>query len=283
MDVLRRELTLFFIAMGFFTRIPMPAWVKVDGDNLNKASRYFGLVGILVGAISALVYELSLSVLPTSISIILAMIAGVAVTGAFHEDGLADTADGFGGGWAVADKLKIMKDSRIGTYGAVSLLLSMILKYVLLLELALYDPELVIVALILGHCLSRVLAASIIFTDTYVSDAYASATSVSEGVSESASAGVSAGESKEKASKSKPLAESQTTNELAILLVTGVLALWLSGLGSAILIVVSLFLVRWLLVTVFRRQIGGYTGDTLGAAQQVSELVFYMLLLASLA
>lgn len=277
MDVLRRELTLFFIAMGFFTRIPMPAWVKVDGDNLNKASRYFGLVGILVGAISALVYELSLSVLPTSISIILAMIAGVAVTGAFHEDGLADTADGFGGGWAVADKLKIMKDSRIGTYGAVSLLLSMILKYVLLLELALYDPELVIVSLILGHCLSRVLAASIIFTDTYVSDAYASATSVSEGVSDSS------GESKEKASKSKPLAESQTTNELAILLVTGVLALWLSGLGSAILIVVSLFLVRWLLVTVFRRQIGGYTGDTLGAAQQVSELVFYMLLLASLA
>ncbi|MBE7215714.1 adenosylcobinamide-GDP ribazoletransferase [Shewanella benthica] len=271
MDVLRRELTLFFIAMGFFTRIPMPAWVKVDGDNLNKASRYFGLVGILVGAISALVYELSLFVLPTSISIILAMIAGVAVTGAFHEDGLADTADGFGGGWAVADKLKIMKDSRIGTYGAVSLLLSMILKYMLLLELALYDPELVIVALILGHCLSRVLAASIIFTDTYVSDAYASATSVSEG------------ESKEKGSKSKPLAESQTTNELAILLVTGVLALWLSGLGSAILIVVSLFLVRWLLVTVFRRQIGGYTGDTLGAAQQVSELVFYMLLLASLA
>ncbi|SQH75345.1 Adenosylcobinamide-GDP ribazoletransferase [Shewanella benthica] len=277
MDVLRRELTLFFIAMGFFTRIPMPAWVKVDGDNLNKASRYFGLVGILVGAISALVYELSLTVLPTSISIILAMIASVAVTGAFHEDGLADTADGFGGGWAVADKLKIMKDSRIGTYGAVTLLLSMILKYMLLLELALYDPELVIVALILGHCLSRVLAASIIFTDTYVSDAYASATSVSEGVSDSA------GESKEKGSKSKPLAESQTSNELAILLLTGVLALWLSGLGSAILIVVSLFLVRWLLVIVFRRQIGGYTGDTLGAAQQVSELVFYMLLLASLA
>ena len=273
MDVLRRELTLFFIAMGFFTRIPMPTWVKVDAESLNKASRYFGLVGILVGVISALVYELSLYALPTSISIILAMIAGVAVTGAFHEDGLADTADGFGGGWAVADKLKIMKDSRIGTYGAVTLLLSMILKYILLLELALYDPELVIVALILGHCLSRVLAASIIFTDTYVSDAYASATSVSEGVSGS----------EEKGSKSKPLAESQTTNELVILLVTAALALWLSGLGSAILIAASLFLLRWLLVTIFRRQIGGYTGDTLGAAQQVSELVFYMLLLASLA
>ncbi|NRB25611.1 adenosylcobinamide-GDP ribazoletransferase [Shewanella sp.] len=257
MDVLRRELTLFFIAMGFFTRIPMPAWVKVDADTLNKASRYFGLVGILVGAISALVYELSLTVLPTSISIILAMIAGVAVTGAFHEDALADTADGFGGGWTVADKLRIMKDSRIGTYGAVSLVLSMLLKYSLLIELALYDAELVIVALILGHCLSRVLAGSIIFSETYVSE--------------------------DNSSKSKPLAESQTTNELVILLVTAALALWLSGLGSAILIAVSLFLVRWLLVTAFRRQIGGYTGDTLGAAQQVSELVFYMLLLVSLA
>ncbi len=257
MDVLRRELTLFFIAMGFFTRIPMPAWVKVDADTLNKASRYFGLVGILVGAISALVYELSLTVLPTSISIILAMSAGVAVTGAFHEDALADTADGFGGGWTVADKLRIMKDSRIGTYGAVSLVLSMLLKYSLLIELALYDAELVIVALILGHCLSRVLARSIIFSETYVSE--------------------------DNSSKSKPLAESQTTNELVILLVTAALALWLSGLGSAILIAVSLFLVRWLLVTAFRRQIGGYTGDTLGAAQQVSELVFYMLLLVSLA
>ncbi|BAJ00628.1 adenosylcobinamide-GDP ribazoletransferase [Shewanella violacea] len=266
MDVLRRELTLFFIAMGFFTRIPMPTWVKVDADNLNKASRYFGLVGVLVGAISALVYEVSMYALPTSISIILALIAGVAVTGSFHEDGLADTADGFGGGWTVADKLKIMKDSRIGTYGTVTLLLSMILKYMLLLELALYDPENVIAALILGHCLSRVLAASIIFTETYVSDAYAS-----EGVSE------------EKSSKSKPLAESQTANELAILLVTGALALWLSGLGAAILIAAGLFVLRWILVALFRRQIGGYTGDTLGAAQQVSELVFYMLLLASLA
>ncbi|AQS39868.1 cobalamin-5'-phosphate synthase [Shewanella psychrophila] len=257
MDVLRRELTLFFIAMGFFTRIPMPVWVKVDADNLNKASRYFGLIGILVGAMSALVYKLSLHVLPTSISIILAMIVGVVVTGAFHEDGLVDTADGFGGGWGVADKLKIMKDSCIGTYGAVTLLLSMILKYMLLLELALYDPEFVIVALILGHCLSRVLAASIIYTDTYVSEG--------EG------------------SKSKPLAQNQTANELIILLVTAVLALWLSGLGSAILIAASLFLLRWILVTLFRRQIGGYTGDTLGAAQQVSELVFYMLLLGSLA
>ncbi|QFU24261.1 adenosylcobinamide-GDP ribazoletransferase [Shewanella eurypsychrophilus] len=262
MDVLRKELTLFFIAMGFFTRIPMPTWVKVDGDSLNKANRYFGLVGVLVGALSALIYALSIQVLPVSVSILLAMMISVALTGAFHEDGLADTADGFGGGWKIADKLKIMKDSRIGTYGAVTLLLALFLKFQLLMELALYDPEMLVPALIIGHCLSRVLAASIIFTDTYVSDAYVS---------------------EEKGSKSKPLAQNQTINELLILLVTGGLALWLSGLTSTILIAASLFLLRWLLVSLFRRQIGGYTGDTLGAAQQVSELVCYLVLLAAIA
>ncbi len=262
MDLLRRELTFFFIAMGFFTRIPMPAWVKVDGESLNKANRYFGLVGILIGGISAAVYGLAINVLPVSISIILAMMVSVAATGAFHEDGLADTADGFGGGWTIADKLKIMKDSRIGTYGAVTLLLALLLKFQLLMELALYDPEMLVPALIVAHCLSRIVAASIIFSDTYVSDS-----------------DINGG----KGSKSKPLAQNQTINELLILLVTGILALWLSGLDSSLIIVSSLFLIRWVLVSIFRRQIGGYTGDTLGAAQQVSELTCYLVLLAVLA
>lgn len=256
MGVIRTELTLFFIAMGFFTRIPMPAWVKVDGESLNKANRYFGLMGVLVGAISALVYGLSMQFLPISVSIILAMITSVVVTGAFHEDGLADTADGFGGGWLVADKLKIMKDSRIGTYGAVTLLLAILLKFQLLVELALYDPDMLIPALIIGHCLSRVLAASIIFSESYVSE--------------------------EVGSKSKPLAQNQTFNELLILLVTGAAVLWFSGLGAMLLLASVLLVLRWLLILFFRRQIGGYTGDTLGAAQQVSEIVCYLVLLGGL-
>ena len=253
MQLWQKQLNLFFIAMGFFTRIPMPSWVKVDADNLNQANRYFGLVGLLVGGISALVYGLSDHFLPASVSVILAMITSILVTGGFHEDGLADTADGLGGGWTVADKLRIMKDSTIGTYGALALVTSLMLKFVLLSELALYNPKMVMVALIVGHCLSRVLAVSIIFSQAYIRD--------------------------DDTSKSKPLAQNQTPSELLILLATGGAALWFSNLSAAVYIAIGLVLLRWVMIRFFHRQIGGYTGDTLGATQQVSELACYLILL----
>ena len=93
-----KEIDLFLVAMGYFTRIPMPKWVEVDADKLNKASRYFGLVGLLVGLLSAIVFWLTQNWLPAGVSVLLAMVTGVLLTGGFHEDGLADTFDGFGGG-----------------------------------------------------------------------------------------------------------------------------------------------------------------------------------------
>ncbi|QYJ85546.1 adenosylcobinamide-GDP ribazoletransferase [Shewanella mesophila] len=252
--MIRKELGLFFIAMGFFTRIPMPSWVEVNSERLNQASRYFGAVGIVVGGISALVYVIASELFPSSIAIVLAMIASVLTTGGFHEDGLADTADGFGGGWTLQDKLSIMKDSRVGTYGVLALVFALLFKFVLLSEIALYAPHLVVSALIVSHCLSRVLAASLIFSEAYVRE--------------------------DASSKSKPLAQSQTLNELAILLITGVLALWVSGITAALGLCALLLVLRYLLIWGFRRQIGGYTGDTLGAAQQVSELTVYLFILA---
>ncbi|QYK03211.1 adenosylcobinamide-GDP ribazoletransferase [Shewanella psychrotolerans] len=249
-----KELQLFFIAMGFFTRIPMPKWVEVNSERLNQASRYFGAVGIVVGGISALVYVIASELFPSSIAIVLAMIASVLTTGGFHEDGLADTADGFGGGWTLQDKLTIMKDSRVGTYGVLALVFALLLKFVLLSEIALYAPHLVVSALIVSHCLSRVLAASLIFSEPYVRE--------------------------DASSKSKPLAQSQTINELAILLITGALALWISRITAALGLCALLLVLRYLLIWGFRRQIGGYTGDTLGAAQQVSELSVYLFILA---
>ncbi|BCV67878.1 adenosylcobinamide-GDP ribazoletransferase [Shewanella carassii] len=246
------QLRLFLIAIGFFTRIPVPSALTVDSDSLNKASRYFGLVGVVVGLISALVLLLAAGILPSSIAIVLAMICSVLVTGGFHEDGLADTADGFGGGWRVEDKLKIMKDSRLGSYGALALVLVLLLKYQVLLELALYDINQAALALVLAHCVSRVTAASIIFSETYVRD---------EG-------------------KSKPLAQQQGLNELGILLLTGIVLTALLSTTLLFWLLPTMLLLRWALVFWFRRQIGGYTGDTLGAAQQVSELAVYMLLLA---
>ena len=253
---LRNELSLFFIAMGFFTRIPMPTWIEVDNVSLNKANRYFALVGVLVGIISAIVYALSIQILPMSISILFAMFSSIIVTGAFHEDGLADTADGFGGGWTIADKLRIMKDSNIGTYGAVTLILTLVLKFTVLFELAKISESLVIPALILAHCLSRLVSASIIFTDNYVSES--------------------------ETSKSKSLAKKQSLNDLLILLLTGVLALILSNTGASIVLIMGLIILRYLLVLFFRKQIRGYTGDTLGATQQISELLCYLILVGTL-
>ncbi|QDE32273.1 MULTISPECIES: adenosylcobinamide-GDP ribazoletransferase [Shewanella] len=249
-----RQLNLFFVALSFFTRIPVPSWVMIDSDELNKASRYFGLVGLVIGLISALVFWLAQLILPASIAILLAMVAGVLVTGGFHEDGLADTADGFGGGWTVEDKLRIMKDSRLGSYGALALVLVLVLKWQLLVELALYSPMAAVSALIVGHTLSRVVSGSLIFSGQYVRD--------------------------DDSSKSKPMAENQQLNDLLILLASGIFVLlWLNGVVAFVLFI-GLWLARILLGGFFRKQIGGYTGDTLGAAQQISEVCCYLVILA---
>lgn len=248
-----RQVTLFLVAMGFFTRIPMPRWVKVDGDKLNKSSRYFGAIGILIGAISALVYWLSAMVLPNEVAVLLAMVASMFATGGFHEDGLADTADGLGGGWTVADKLRIMKDSRLGSYGALALVMALLLKWQLLISVA-SAPSLenmlsVPLALVLAHTLSRVLAASIIYSQPYVRE--------------------------DDSSKSKPVAQNLSLNELFILLLTGLLVLLFVPFSLALSLIASMCIVHFLCCRFFQRQLGGIVGDALGAAQQVSELVCY--------
>lgn len=248
-----RQLNLFFVALSFFTRLPIPSWVVIDAEKLNKSSRFFGVVGLVIGLISALVFWLVQFILPASIAVLVAMIAGVIATGGFHEDGLADTADGFGGGWTVEEKLLIMKDSRLGSYGALAIGLVLLLKWQLLVELALYSPMAAISGFIVAHTLSRVVAASLIFSEKYVRD---------------------------DSGKSKPLAQHQSLNDLFILLASGIFVLlWLNGVAAFVLFII-LWGVRFLLGSLFRSQIGGYTGDTLGAAQQVSEVVCYLVILA---
>ncbi|BDM65704.1 adenosylcobinamide-GDP ribazoletransferase [Shewanella sp. NFH-SH190041] len=248
----QQELTLFAVAVGFFTRVPVSASIFTDQERLNRASRYFALVGTAIGAICALVYLVAAEIWPVPVAVVLVMITSVVLTGGFHEDGLADTADGFGGGWRVADKLRIMKDSRLGSYGALALVLVLLLKWQLLLTLAQAQSGDMVLALILGHTLSRAVAASLIYSEQYVRD---------------------------EDGKSKPLAQHQHVNDLWVLILTAVPGLlWLSGTEIFVLVAV-LLLTRWLLVIGMRRQIGGYTGDTLGAAQQITELTVYLTLL----
>lgn len=261
---LREQWQLILLALSFFTRIPVKLNVDVTEKMLNEASRYFALVGVLIGACSALAFYLAIIVVPVELAILIAMFTSVLLTGAFHEDGWADVWDGFGGGWTVENKLNIMKDSRLGTYGAAALFFILMIKYQALLALAdihISNVKLtnevvnMLSILLLGHCLSRVLATSLIADMSYVSD--------------------------DARSKVKPLAQALSNNSYLTLLMTGVVIIAFTlPFSITWKLVVTLLITRWCLKRWFTKQLGGYTGDCLGAAQQLSEVVIYLSLLS---
>lgn len=227
----------------------MPGWVEYSPEKLNLSSRYLVLVGWLLGALVATLFWCTQQLFSETISLWMAMGFSLLLTGAFHEDGLADTADGFGGAFTREKKLTIMKDSRIGTYGASVLVMALLGKYLLLIE----NSE-IIIALLIAYPLSRATAVSLIADMHYVSDA--------------------------DTSKSKPLANQLATTDLIILLLTALPALLFLSFHHAAILSVTLVIVRTLAKCYLNKQIGGYTGDTLGAVQQVSELTIYGVLLA---
>ncbi len=245
----KHQFELILIAIGFFTRIPVPHDLDFSQQKLNQASRYFSLVGWLVGGICALSFSLFNLLLPNDIATLGAMLVSVLLTGCFHEDGLADTCDGFGGGWEKQQKLSIMKDSRLGTYGAVAIWMVLTIKYMSLIQI-----ETVVISLIVAHVLSRALATAMIFKLPYVTD--------------------------QEASKVKPLAELLTTKELSInLIIAGISLLLVSEIVLILLIVLAA--VFFVLRALYLKQIGGFTGDTLGAAQQISEVCIYLVIVSS--
>ncbi len=136
MNRVRDELVLFLSAAGFLTRLPMPGWVGWADDRMIRASRYFAAVGALVGLAGGLVWWLAGQVAPGAVAAGLALAAMIWLTGALHEDGLADCADGLGGGETGEQALEIMRDSRVGSYGALALVFSVGLRWVALAALA---------------------------------------------------------------------------------------------------------------------------------------------------
>lgn len=250
MNAFTRELHLFFNALTFFSRIPAPAWVKFSSAQLNHASRYFPLVGLLIGLIAAALYAVFSLLFPSTIAVLLSTGCTVLLTGGFHEDGLADVCDGFGGGWSTEQTLHIMKDSRLGSYGALGLVLVLGLKLATLASLASLGD--ILLALLVGHTLSRFVAASLIHTDSYVQ--------------------------LDELSKVRPLAQRMSQTELLIAAAPALACLFLLPGHSALAIIVTLLLVRLYLCRLFRRRLGGYTGDCLGATQQLSEVAIYLAL-----
>lgn len=241
---MNRQLRLFFTALSFFTRIPCTRWAGMNEDDLNHAARYFPLVGIVVGGVAALTWWLAQQVLPQELAVIACMVATIWLTGAFHEDGLSDTMDGLGGGWHKEQMLTIMKDSRIGSYGAVALVMALLIKFQALVHLS---PSLMSAVLIAGHALSRFAAVLLIYTQSYVRET----------------------------GKAKPLAQQITTGEVALAALFGLapLALLPTHVWPGLLAVVVVWL--WFGAKL-KKLLGGYTGDCLGAMQQLCELAFYL-------
>lgn len=250
---LKTQVNLFYLALSFFTRLPVPKSMQYSADLLNQANRYFSLVGVLLGLILTLAYLCFNFFLPSNISILLMMSFSLLLTGAFHEDGLADMADGMGGGFTREKKLAIMKDSRIGTYGSVTLIMALLTKYALLVELSIKDGYFFFVAIIVAESLSRAVAGSLISSLPYVTD--------------------------NESSKSKPLAQKQSPLEFFVLVVIGVLPLCYFSLGTFVLLILLLVTFRWLFRRWLLKRLSGFTGDCLGAAQQISQLLIYLALL----
>mgnify|MGYP005753001695 CR=1 FL=1 len=252
---LAREWRLFQVALQYFTRLPVPPMREFDPAWLNQSARYFPLVGWVVGGLSALVFWLASDVWNGAIAAGLALAVSALLTGAFHEDGLADSFDALGGSVDRERALEIMRDSRIGSYGSLGLLLNTGLRWAALASLAAGMGAL---ALLLLHPAARGGAATLMGRLDYV---------------------------RHDDSKAKPVATPQPAKALRWMLCWALLPTALLGWFAPLAALAGLLAVaavhawcrRW-----YRSRLGGYTGDALGACEQLGETA-YLLAFAAVA
>lgn len=238
-------------AIRFLTVVPTPHSDDAPApDWLARAMKYFPLVGAGIGLASALVFVIAHQFWSPWVAAILAVTTSIAFTSALHEDGLADTVDAFGGGWTVEKRLAIMKDSRIGTYGALALGLGCALRIAALAMLPMWAGA---AALIAMHAAARAMPAFVMNRLAYAGDTAAMKVSYAEAPVRS--------------------------NEITFLLVTTALAvipLALISFKSAVIGLLLGALIGILLARSAKRLIGGYTGDVLGAIEQLFEIGFLL-------
>ena len=244
--MIREQVAAFLVAVQFLTRIPVTFDVySKERETVSVA--YYPAVGLLVGGLCAAVFLLADLVFNAQLAVLLALGFGVLCTGAFHEDGLADTWDGIGGGRDRSHALEIMKDSRLGTYGTLALILVLAAKAFALMAL---PVELIPIVLAAAHGLSRFSSVVVIKTGTYARD---------HGTGKHTAAGLSSG-------------------GFLVAGLTGVLAIYLLstlGPGFAAGGVLGCVLGHIVMRRLASKKLKGYTGDTLGAVQQISEIGIY--------
>ncbi len=257
---MENEWQLILAALMFYTRLPVPNPKNHSEELLNKSRKYFPLVGIVVGISAVISFVIANHLWNSLIATAASMTTTILLTGAFHEDGFADSCDGLGGGWSQEQVLTIMKDSRVGTYAVVGLILLLLLKFLSLFSAAqtmtLASFAIMYVA---GHALSRQLSSSIIERHQYVQDI--------------------------DLSKVKPITDRHLAKDEQILsyFITALPLLVLSVFEplAVVVAIAASALTATLFIQYCNKRVGGYTGDILGATQQLCELTFYLSFLSA--
>ncbi len=242
------------LAVQFLTRVPVPLLDRLEGPvvqaGLVKAVEWFPLVGAMVGGFTAALVLGLAQIVPIAVAVIIALIAEARLTGAFHEDAVADFCDAFGGGYTADDVRRIMKDSRVGSYGALGLGLAVALRAALLISLPVTgQPLLAAAAIVASACFARLV---VVWAMAFIPPA-----PTGTGLAKDIGGGVNA--------------QTLVTGTLTALPALAVLAMleWQSLLGAAILAGVFLLWLRRMLI----RRIGGSTGDCLGFAAYAGQTI----------
>lgn len=239
-----RQARLFLCALQFLTRLPTPRLDGYEADWIARSAPWYPVVGWIVGAISASALLAASRLWPGLPAAAIALATGFLVTGGFHEDGLADAADGLGGGQTRERRLEIMKDSRIGSYGVLALWAVLTAKAAALATIA---PLHAALALVVAHGAARTFSVIVMATLRYAGDP--------------------------EAAKLKPAPMGVRPLEAAVAVVVGLAPVALvmppiqaaSGMAFAACGAGAL---AW----TARRLIGGFTGDVLGGVEQLAEL-----------
>lgn len=249
------------LAVQFYTRIPLGSrvaeWVGFSPAMLRRSAAHFPGVGWVVGAVAAVVLVGAHQWWTALVAAVLSTAATVWLTGGFHEDGLADTADGLGGTVGRERALEIMRDSRVGSYGALALTLALLAKTVLLAGLLDQGSRRAVAAVLLAHVLSRCAPLLVMAWLHYV--------------------GAEGG-------KAKPMADDISPSGLLVAAAWTMPAVALAGIcfgWDSLVLVAGVGLPLLWMVRLLQARLQGYTGDTLGATQQVVELGVYLSLAAA--
>lgn len=247
------EIQALLLAVSFLTRLPISQWLEYNEISAQKTYRYIPLVGLFIGALLALIFNFAASLFSIDIAIVLSLLFGFFLTGGLHEDGLADAADGLFGGASRAKTLSIMKDSSIGVYGVLALISTILLKVLLLAGMNVLDVTL---SLVLAHGLSRW------FMVSYFMDMEDARSSASESPVHR---------------KTQSVVSKASFGGLLIAFVPIFPLLAFYSLPRLLALMLVLIMFRFIYGRYLRYKLGGFSGDCLGASQQVFEVLIYVI------